>query len=102
MTSPLSKVLKLGVIKMENVELTTLLQIATDKENVALIHRIESDLFNGEIIKESYEVVGFKDGKTFGFFDLDKSNAVTNYDVLSCEILTKYNEKRLATYANMQ
>lgn len=87
---------------MENVELTILLQIATDKENVALIHRIESDLFNGEIIKESYEVVGLKDGKTFGFFDLDKSNAVVKYDVLSCEILTKYNEKRLATYANMQ
>ena len=87
---------------MENVELATLLQIATDKENVALIHRIESDLFNGEIIKESYEVVGFKDGKTFGFFDLDKGNAVINYDVLSCEILTKYNEKRLTTYVNMQ
>ena len=87
---------------MENVELITLLQIATDKENVALLHRIESDLFNGEIIKESYEVVGFKDGKAFGFFDLDKGNAVTKYDVLSCEILTKYNEKRLATYANMQ
>lgn len=87
---------------MEHVELTTLLQIATDKEDVSLFHRIESDLFNGEIIKESYEVVGFKDGKVFGFFDLDKSNAVTKYDVLSCEILTKYNEKRLATYANMQ
>ena len=57
---------------MENVELTTLLQIATDKEDVALFHRIESDLFNGEIIKESYEVVGFKDGKAFGFFDLEK------------------------------
>ncbi|WWT49453.1 hypothetical protein [Escherichia phage vB_EcoM-LTH02] len=87
---------------MEHVELTTLLQIATDKEDVALFHRIESDLFNGEIIKESYEVVGFKDGKSFGFFDLDKGKAVTKYDVLSCEILTKYNEKRLATYANMQ
>lgn len=87
---------------MENVELTTLLQIATDKEDVALFHRIESDLFNGEIVKESYEVIGFKDGKTFGFFDLDKGNAVTNYDVLSCEILTKYNEKRLAIYANMR
>lgn len=79
---------------MENVELTTLLQIATDKEDVALFHRIESDLFNGEIIKESYEVAGFKDGKAFGFFDLDKNNAVIKYDVLSCEILTKYNEKK--------
>ena len=63
---------------MENVELTTLLQIATDKENVALFHRIESDLFNGEIIKESYEVVGFKDGKTFGFFDLEKGKLLVS------------------------
>lgn len=53
---------------MEHVELNTLLQIATDKEDVALFHRVESDMFSGELIKESYEVVGFKDGKVFSFF----------------------------------
>lgn len=87
---------------MEHVELTTLLHIGTDNEYVALFHRVESDMFSGEFIKESYEVVGFKENNAFGFYDLDKSNAITKYDVLSCEILTKYNEKRLATYANMQ
>ena len=79
---------------MEHVELTTLLQIATDKEDVALFHRIESDLFSGEIVKESYEVVGFKGGETIGFFNLDKSQAVAKYDVLSCEILTKYKDRK--------
>lgn len=86
---------------MEHVELIELLKIATVSEDVSLFHRVESDMFTGELIKESYEVVGFKDGETFGHFDLTKSEAIVKYDVISCEILTKYNEKRLATYAAM-
>lgn len=36
---------------MENVELTT-----TDKEDVALFHRIESDLFNYRILIQSLSI----------------------------------------------
>lgn len=86
---------------MEHVELIELLKIGTVTEDVSLFHRIESDMFTGEQIKESYEVVGFKDNQVFGFYDLTKSEAIVKYDVLSCEILSKYNEKRLATYAAM-
>lgn len=86
---------------MEHVELIELLKIATVSEDVSLFHRVESDMFTGDFIKESYEVVGFKDNQVFGFYDLTKSEAIVKYDVLSCETLSKYNEKRLATYANM-
>lgn len=86
---------------MEHVELIELLKVGTNLDDVSLFKRIESDMFTGEFIKESYEVVGFKDGETFGHFDLTKSEAIVKYDVLSCEILSKYNEKRLATYAAM-
>ncbi len=86
---------------MNNAEITILLQIGTDKEDIQLCKRIESDWFNGEIIAESYEVVGFMNGEIVNHFGLTKSEAIVKYDVLSCEILTKYNEKRLATYAAM-
>lgn len=86
---------------MEHVELIELLKIGTVTEDVSLFRRVESDMFTGEQIKESYEVVGFKDNQVFGFYDLTKSQAIVTYDVLSCEILSKYNEKRLATYAAM-
>lgn len=59
---------------MENIELTTLLQIATDKENVALFHRIESDC---SMVKSSKSLTRLLDSKMVKHLDSLTSKKAT-------------------------